>query len=294
MLLVSRLGNFSELGIERLLKKGSKIMGMRIAMTAGLVSAIALGSLTTMARGATVFSDNFENGIGPNWSAASAANFTTGTDPVGVLPTQVVFPNAGGSREYLVTNDLDYITTDFTASVVLSNNCGGCGDILVFFGLGDGSKSDNEEPVGVFMRAHTDGVAGNRVDTAYNTGPGIGNPLIQQAFAPNPPLGAHKAIMQKSGNMLTFGYDVGNDGVGAFEIDGQRVDFKADPIDLTLAPANILNDTNSAIFIGTGNRPVTHALDNFTMQGVIPEPSTLVFATLGQLGLLGFARRRRK
>ena len=268
-------------------------MKTNIAMMAVLVSAIALGSLTTMARGATVFSDNFENGIGPHWTAASAANFTTGVDANGVLPTQVVFPNAGGSREYLLTNDLDYNTVDFTASVVLSNNCADCGDILVFFGLGDGTKSDNEEPVGVFMRAHTDGVAGNRVDTAYNTGPGIGNPLIQQAFAPSPPLGAHKAIMQKLGNMLTFGYDVGNDGIGAFEVGGHPVDFIAEPIDLTLAPADFLNDTNSGIFIGTGNVANTHALDNFTIQGVIPEPSTFLIATIGLLGLLGFGRRRR-
>jgi len=37
-------------------------------------------------------------------------------------------------------------------------------------------------------------------------------------------------------------------------------------------------------------------LDDFTMQGVIPEPSTFTLAALGLLwlGLPGFARRRRK
>ena len=145
------------------------------------------------------------------------------------------------------------------------------------------------------MRAHTDNVVGNRVDTAWNTGPGIGNPLNQQAFAPNPGLGAHKAVMQKVGNFLLFGFDEGNDGIGAFQVGGLPVDFAANPIDLTVAPNNFLNNTNSGIFIGTGRFPNPHALDNFTMLGVIPEPSSIALAAvaLAGFGLVGWRSRRR-
>lgn len=62
------------------------------------------------------------------------------------------------------------------------------------------------------------------------------------------------------------------------------------------APASFLNNSRFAVGAGvvTGGLPYTGLMDNFKIEGTVPEPSTCVLVATGLLGLLCYAWRKRK
>jgi hypothetical protein len=150
-----------------------------------------------------------------------------------------------GDRQYMRTVATDYNGKDFTAQLVFSlTNTAGDGATIHFFGMGPGTPAGaNNEPTGVFFRIHTPDVGGGAIHVASRNAAGGGFTSVTSIGNITVNGGTHRAIITKSGNQMTFGVDVGNDGTVNFSHVVSNYTTLTD-----------INGSNSSIYFGTSNQ----------------------------------------
>jgi hypothetical protein len=221
------------------------------------------------------------------------SDFSSATLHSELLDSDGAFSIGGGNisrtssptgRHYIRTTDTDYFASpdDFQYELTFNNPNGA---IIQFIGLGTGvpyagGPFPGEPQLSLNLRIHGPSVVSGRVDLGFDGPPvggyqGIGNVTTN---------GPHRARIFSTGDLLTFQIDT--DYTGVF---GADISTSIDLSNFTYAGIKNTLNNESRMFFGTADTIVDY--DDIS---IVPEPNTLALAAVSVMGIVGFARRRRK
>jgi hypothetical protein len=238
-----------------------------------------LGFTTTVNADMTIF-ENFDSGLMNSnlhvTSSYTGYGFMSGT-----------LANTGGTRNYVRTNDSDYM--NFSYELTLTHAAGNSGEIA-FVGIGNGSPEGGFREPGfgsLMMRIHNPSLVGGRVDFQWADGAGGTTNDIFEIVGNITSIGSPTRLrFERSGDLVTMGYDANFTGV--FTADVSRTYDLSQP-----QYSNIRNSLNSNTRMFFGSQFSASRFDDFSiMSAAVPEP---VSATVGVLALAAttLVRRRR-
>jgi hypothetical protein len=224
--------------------------------------------------------------LGPALAGAGTITFKgTGTGADGDLAAQAIFTTSNGSISVVLSNEL--ATDNFRSpgqalsdiTFTLSNNAGTLGTQTAAGQFGDISGNPNP---GVVTYVATDTQTGDTTPTRWFTGNGAG---VSGAMVTLEAIGGGQPSQMIAPFIADGGqYTNANNGLKNFD------SYVISPGTFTLALSGVTADTTvTAVTFSFGTGP-----DFFVDGHPVPEPSSLVLAGIGGLGMIGMVWRKRR